>query len=153
MSKLAMRHMARIYLEKLPIMIMDLLNFSGHGEAFQFLTPKLVNHFARRAQQIELGNLDAEREFNDVRMDCVTHGVPVEVYNVRSVKPQTLQYMIHLLYGIAGHTKDVQLNPRFMPANEKHRLCGEPSKISACIGSLKAYPLAPTLAWMLEKQS
>jgi hypothetical protein len=37
-------------------------NYSGRGQAPQFLIPKLVQHFAFKAEEIELGNLEVERE-------------------------------------------------------------------------------------------
>ncbi len=156
MSKLAMEHMAWTYLDRLPIVITRPFNYTGPGQAPQFLIPKLVSHFVRRAPAIELGNLHVEREFNDVRMVCdaylalLAHGVPGEAYNVCSGQPYTLQHVIGLLSGITGHTMDVQVNPAFVRANEVHRLCGSPDKLLACTGPLNSYALEATLAWMLE---
>jgi GDP-6-deoxy-D-talose 4-dehydrogenase len=157
MSKLAMEHMAWTYLDRLRIVITRPFNYTGPGQAPQFLIPKLVNHFARRAEQIELGNLHVEREFNDVRMVCdaylalLAHGVPGQVYNVCSGQPYTLQHVIGLLSGITGHTMDVQVNPAFVRANEVHRLCGDAKKLKACTGELPAYDMADTLLWMLKE--
>jgi GDP-6-deoxy-D-talose 4-dehydrogenase len=156
MSKLAMEHMARTYLDRLPVVFSRPFNYTGPGQAPNFLIPKLVSHFARRAPAIELGNLHVEREFNDVRMVCdaylalLAHGVPGEVYNVCSGQPYTLQHVIGLLSGITGHTMDVQVNPAFVRANEVHRLCGSPHKLRSCVGDLPAYDLADTLQWMLN---
>jgi nucleoside-diphosphate-sugar epimerase len=159
MSKLAMEHMAWTYLDKLPIVITRPFNYTGPGQAPQFLIPKLVSHFARRAPAIELGNLHVEREFNDVRMVCdaylalLAHGVPGEVYNVCSGQAYTLQHVIALLSGITGHTMDVQVNPAFVRANEVHRLCGSPHKLRSCVGDMPAYDLADTLQWMLDAEA
>jgi nucleoside-diphosphate-sugar epimerase len=140
----------------LPIVITRPFNYTGPGQAPQFLIPKLVSHFARRAPAIELGNLHVEREFNDVRMVCdaylalLAHGVPGEAYNVCSGQPYTLQHVIGVLSDITGHKLDVQVNPAFVRANEVHRLCGSPRKLSVCVGDLSAYGLANTLQWMLD---
>ena len=73
------------------------------------MIPKLVDHFARRAPAISLGNLDVEREFNDVQMVCAAylqllqHGEPGKTYNVCSGQPYTLQHVIDLLTRITGH--------------------------------------------------
>jgi nucleoside-diphosphate-sugar epimerase len=156
MSKLAMEHMARTYLDRLPVLFSRPFNYTGPGQAPNFLIPKLVSHFARRAPAIELGNLHVEREFNDVRMVCdaylalLAHGVPGEVYNVCSGQPYTLQHVIGLLSGITGHTMDVQVNPAFVRANEVHRLCGSPDKLLRATGALPAHGLEQTLSWMLE---
>ncbi len=154
-SKLAMEHMAWTYLDRLPIVITRPFNYTGPGQAPQFLIPKLVSHFARRAPAIELGNLHVEREFNDVRMVCdaylalLIHGVPGEVYNVCSGQPYTLQYVIGLLSGITGHTMDVQVNPAFVRTNEVHRLCGSPAKLQAAVGQFGQWGLEETLRSML----
>jgi nucleoside-diphosphate-sugar epimerase len=156
MSKLAMEHMARTYLDRLPVVFSRPFNYTGPGQAPNFLIPKLVSHFAQRAPAIELGNLHVEREFNDVRMVCdaylalLAHGVPGEVYNVCSGQPYTLQHVMALLSGITGHTMDVQVNPAFVRANEVHRLCGSPDKLLRATGALPAYGLDQTLSWMLD---
>lgn len=157
MSKLAMEHMAWTYLDRLPIVVTRPFNYTGPGQAPQFLIPKLVSHFARRADRIELGNLQVEREFNDVRMVCDAYlrlldkGVPGQTYNVCSGQPYTLQHVIATLERITGHRMDVQVNPAFVRANEVHRLCGSPDKLLGCTGPLPAYTLEDTLRWMLAE--
>lgn len=159
MSKLAMEHMAWTYLDRLPIVIARPFNYTGPGQAPQFLIPKLVSHFARRAPAIELGNLHVEREFNDVRMvsdaylALLAHGVSGEVYNVCSGLPYTLQHVIGVLSGITGLTMDVNVNPAFVRVNEVHRLCGSPEKLLACVGPLQQFNLCDTLNWMLMAES
>jgi len=159
MSKLAMEHMAWTYLDRLPIVIARPFNYTGPGQAPQFLIPKLVSHFARRAPAIELGNLHVEREFNDVRMvsdaylALLAHGVPGEVYNVCSGMPYTLQHVIGVLSGITGLTMDVNVNPAFVRVNELHCLCGSPEKLLACVGSLQQFNLCDTLNLMLKAES
>lgn len=155
MSKLAMERMAMTYADHLPIVITRPFNYTGPGQAPQFLIPKLVSHFARKAERIELGNLHVEREFNDVRMVCDAYlrlldkGLPGQAYNVCCGQPHTLQHVISMLQQITGHHMAVQVNPAFVRANEVHRLCGSPDKLVDCIGPLKNYTVADTLAWML----
>ena len=156
MSKLAMEHMARTLSEDLPLVQVRPFNYTGPGQASSFLIPKLVDHFVRRAPEIELGNLHVEREFNDVRMVCdaylslLDHGVPGEVYNVCSGQPYTLQEVIAALEALTGHQIHVKVNPAFVRASEVRRLCGDPGKLIACIGSLQSYTLKDTLSTMLE---
>jgi nucleoside-diphosphate-sugar epimerase len=119
------------------------------------LIPKLVSHFVRRAEKIELGNLQVEREFNDVRMVCDAYlklldkGRPGEAYNVCSGQPHTLQHVITTLEKITNHRMDVQVNLAFVRANEVHRLCGSPKKLLDCVGTLDNTELEDTLRWML----
>ncbi|MCB4366225.1 GDP-mannose 4,6-dehydratase [Hydrogenophaga taeniospiralis] len=155
MSKLAMEHMARTYSDCLPLFLARPFNYTGPGQSPSFLIPKLVDHFARRVPQIELGNLHVEREFNDVRLVCDAYlallhkGVPGEVYNVCSGQPYTLQAVITALEELTGHHMQVNVNPAFVRANEVHRLCGNPDKLRACTGPLPAYALKDTLSSML----
>jgi GDP-6-deoxy-D-talose 4-dehydrogenase len=156
MSKLAMEYMAKTYFVHLPVMIARPFNYTGPRQATQFLIPKLVTHFANKAESIELGNLHVEREFNDVRTVCdaylglLSNGVPGEVYNVCSGKPYTLSYVIDLLKQITSHSIEVKVNPAFVRANEVHRLCGNPGKLIKSIGSQTQYDLKETLRWMLD---
>jgi nucleoside-diphosphate-sugar epimerase len=156
MSKLAMEHMACTYLDRLPVVFTRPFNYTGSGQASNFLIPKLVSHFARRAPAIELGNLHVEREFNDVRMVCdaylglLAHGEPGDVYNVCSGKPYTLQTVLDELKSITGHQLEVRVNPAFVRANEVHRLCGDPAKLLACVGQLRQPALRETLQTMLQ---
>jgi nucleoside-diphosphate-sugar epimerase len=156
MSKLAMEHMARTYLDRLPVVFTRPFNYTGPGQAPDFLIPKLVSHFALFASAIDLGNLHTEREFNDVRMVCdaylalLDHGVLGEVYNVCSGQPYTLQTVLDELTKITGHELVVRVNPAFVRANEVHRLCGDPAKLLACVGPLRRPALRETLQTMLQ---
>jgi len=155
MSKLAMEHMARTWADRLPIIITRPFNYTGPGQAPQFVIPKLVEHHARKAPHIDLGNIHVEREFNDVRLVCdaylalLSQGQAGEVYNICTGQPYTLQQVMDTLTGLTGHRLEVRVNPELVRANEVHRLCGSPDKLQAAIGPLPAYSLAHTLQSML----
>lgn len=154
-SKLSMEYMARLWMDKLPIVITRPFNYTGVGHDTRFVIPKLVAHFARRAESIDLGNLDVEREFNDVRTVCEAYlrllqlGRPGQTYNICSGQPISLKPVIDTLKLITGHDLRVQVNPSFVRANEVRRLCGDPAKLNACIGELRPPALEETLRWML----
>lgn len=159
MSKLAMEYMARTYLDRLPSFFVRPFNYTGPGQAESFVIPKLVAHFARRAAAVELGNLDVEREFNDVRFVCEAYlqllqkAKPGEVYNVCSGKPVTLKAVLALLSQITGHQLQVKVNPAFVRNNEVHRLCGSPAKLVGVVGGVTSPSLSDTLGWMLRHTS
>lgn len=157
MSKLAMEQMARTYGDRLPIIITRPFNYTGPNQTLNFLIPKLVDHFARRAPVIQLGNLHVEREFNDVQMVCdaylqlLTHGVPGEIYNVCSGQPYTLQHVIDTLSQITGHRLRVETNPALVRANEVHRLCGDPGKLQNLLAKLGRALTQPALTDTLTR--
>jgi nucleoside-diphosphate-sugar epimerase len=155
MSKLAMEYMARTYLDRLPLFFTRPFNYTGPWQDKSFVIPKLVTHFAQRTEAIELGNLDVEREFNDVRFVCEAYlrllqkATPGEVYNICSGKPVTLKSVIELLGQITGHQLQVNVNPAFVRSNEIHRLCGSPAKLVNTVGEIPSPALVDTLRWML----
>lgn len=158
-SKLAMEHVARMHAARLPIVLVRPFNYTGVGHDERFVLPKLVNHFARLAPHIELGNLDVEREFNDVRMvtkaylRLLEHGPGGETYNVCTGQPVALQTAIQMLITLTGHSPVITVNPAFVRANEIQRLCGSPGKLVGAIGPLPHYTLKDTLTWMLDAAS
>ena len=159
MSKLAMEYMARTYLPQLPLFFVRPFNYTGCGQEVSFLIPKLVTHFAKRAPMLELGNLEVEREFNDVRFVCDAYfrllekAKPGEVYNVCSGQTVTLKEVLALLSQLTAHHPEVRVNSDFVRANEVHRLCGNPDKLQATIGASQQIPLQDTLRWMLDSVS
>lgn len=135
MSKVAMEEMAKTYFDRLPIILARPFNYTGPGQKGNFLIPKLVTHFANKAPYIELGNLDVEREFNDVSMICEAYlallqfGEPGEIYNVCSGQVRSLRDVVELLTQITKHQIQIRVNPDFIRANEVHRMCGDPTKL------------------------
>lgn len=155
MSKLAMEHMARTYLPQLPLVTVRPFNYTGPGQAPQFVIPKLVDHFRRRADHVAMGNLHVEREYNDVRFVCeaylrlLEHGQVGEVYNICTGQTYDFQTVIAALERLTGHRPRVEVDPALVRANEVHRLCGDPSHLRAAVGELPTYALEQTLTWML----
>ena len=159
-SKLAMEYMVRNYMAQLPIVLTRPFNYIGPGQAPQFLIPKLVDHFHRRAQRVELGNLQVAREFNDVRMVCdaylalIEHGEPGEIYNLCSGQAYTLQQVIDSLSELTQHTIEVTTNPAFVRPNEVHLLCGDPTKLQSFLRAngvtIAPVSLKQTLRFMLD---
>jgi nucleoside-diphosphate-sugar epimerase len=154
-SKLTVEHVARLWMDKLPIFITRPFNYTGVGQAEHFLLPKIVSHFKRRAQHIELGNLDVARDFSDVRTIASSYRqllqlAPVgETFNICSGRPYTLREVIAMAEQLAGYQIEVRVNPAFVRANEVRKLVGDPRKLLRAIGAPPAISLQETLAWML----
>lgn len=154
-SKLAMEHMAQLWSTRLPIMIVRPFNYTGVGQAKSFLVPKIVEAFRSRAASIELGNLDVERDFSDVRdvvgayAGLLTASTSDAVFNVCSGRAHALTEVLSMAEEITGHALDVRVNPAFVRANEVHRLRGSNERLRRVIPGWKSRPLRETLSWML----
>jgi nucleoside-diphosphate-sugar epimerase len=156
-SKLAMEFVARLYQERLPIIIARPFNYTGVGQAINFVIPKIIDHVRRGATTIELGNLDVARDFSDVRDVVLAYAALLDdpdaigqVFNICSGKAQTLRDVIAMIQELSGHDFDVTVNPAFVRANEVKMLWGDRSKIENLIGQRPIHDLRGTLAWMLE---
>ncbi len=153
-SKLAMEYMARLWMDKLPIVIARPFNYTGIGQAENFLLPKIVSHFRRNEKRIELGNLAIARDFSDVRMVARAYrrlmavAPSGEAFNVCSGSSHSLANLIDMMSEIAGYHIDVHVNPAFVRANDVLTLAGSNSKLTAVIGQLEPTPLSETLRWM-----
>lgn len=154
-SKLAMEYMARLWLDKLPIVLARPFNYTGVGQTETFLLPKIVGHFRRRADVIELGNLDVWRDFSDVRAVAVAYCALLQarpvgaVVNICSGVTHSLREVMAMAAAITGHSLQVRVNPAFVRANEVSTLCGDPSCLKQIIGDWQTPPLEETLRWML----
>lgn len=154
-SKMAMEHVARLWMDRLPVFITRPFNYVGIGQAENFLIPKIVSHFKRQAPFIELGNLDVSREFSDVRAVVYAYAELLklsprgETINICNGTPYTLREVIGLAESITGHTIDIRSNPAFVRANEVRTLVGDARKLKSLIGGLPSYSLRDTLQWML----
>jgi GDP-6-deoxy-D-talose 4-dehydrogenase len=158
-SKLAMEHMARLWMERLPITLVRPFNYTGVGQSEDFLIPKIVSHFRRGAKTIELGNLDVARDFSDVRdvarayAAIVTKAPAGEAVNVCSGVAHTLDEVLGMMSEIAGYTIEVRVNPAFVRGNEVKRLVGSNARLRALVGCAPAVPLRETLTWMYANLS
>lgn len=155
-SKLAMEHMARLWRDRLPIVITRPFNYTGVGQSENFLLPKIAAHFRRCAEVIELGNLDVSRDFSDVRVVARAYRRLLEVcpigetINVCSGRAHSLREVLALVERISGHAMRVEVNPAFVRANEIRTLSGDPSRLRSLVGGWETPPLEETLRWMLN---
>ncbi|MFH8134996.1 GDP-mannose 4,6-dehydratase [Pantoea osteomyelitidis] len=159
-SKLAMEYMAKLFQDKLPLIIARPFNYTGVGQAENFLIPKIVKHFRERKEVIELGNIDVWRDFSDVRFLAKSYAALLcssasgEVVNVASGEMYSLREIISLCEEITGHTIRIEVNPQFVRANEIKELCGDVSLLNRLTGNqLQKVPLRETLKWMLEAKN
>lgn len=156
-SKLAMEYVTRLYQERLPIIIARPFNYTGIGQATNFVIPKIIDHVRRKAATIELGNLDVARDFSDVRDVALAYSALLansaaigQVFNICSGEAHSLRDVILMIKEISGHDFDVMVNPAFVRENEVKMLWGDRRKIESVTERKPAYSLYNTLEWMLS---
>ncbi len=151
-----MEHMARLWNDRLPIIIARPFNYTGRGQAEHFLLPKIVSHFRRNERRIELGNLDVARDFSDVRVVAFAYRKLIELapagetFNVCSGVAHRLDEVLLMMSEIAGYTIDVTVNPAFCRGNEIKTLVGNNTKLTRLIGESRHISLSETLRWMMQ---
>ena len=155
-SKLAMEYLAKTYMDRLGIVITRPFNYTGVGQSSRFLIPKIVEHFKARAPVIELGNIDVEREFSDVR-DIAVYYLSLakkpplnEIVNLCSGSPVSLKQCLQITESVTGHQISVKNNPIFSRRSEVRRLAGDRRKLLSLTNRAALRSFAETVTWMLN---
>lgn len=155
LSKYAMELGAAFWADRLDIRIARPFNYSGVGQEGIYLIPKIVDHFARRAPVIELGNLTVQRDFGDVRAvaaaycDLIAADAPGLLTNIATGRLHSIGDIIAMLRAVTGHDLEVRVNPAFVRAGDVPVLGGDISRLSATIPGWHPLELRDTLTWML----
>ena len=124
-----------------------------------------TSNFAKQIAMIELGlqepvirvgNLDAQRDFSDVR-DVVrayyiacTKGEPGEVYNICSGSSITIGKMLDILIGLARCKVSVETDADRLRPSDVQLLRGDATKLIAATGWSPVYDIKQTLADLLD---
>ncbi len=157
MSKLAMEHLAKPWMEQFPIVITRPFNYTGAGQGSHYLIPKLVEHFGKRSAFLNLGNVDVVREFNDVRMIAeiyvrlMTDALPGTVVNLCSGKGYKLADILLLLEHMTKYMPVLRRDPALMRDNEIRVLVGDPHLLDSIVRDAPRFSIEDTLVDMLAK--
>ena len=122
-----------------------------------FVIPKIVDHFRRRAASIELGNLNVARDFSDVRdvssvyVNLLERRLADKILNICSGVSTPLADVLQLCAEFTGHSMNVKINSNFKLSNEVERLQGDPRYLLMTMEHIPMYCLEETLRWMLEE--
>jgi nucleoside-diphosphate-sugar epimerase len=153
-SKLAMEQGASLWRDRLEIVVTRPFNYTGRGQHTDYLIPKIVDHFRRRAPTIELGNLFVQRDFGDVRSVAdayvglaMAQDAPA-VANIGTGIVHSIDDILAMLSEISGHNIDVRVNPKFVRANDVPVLGGDPGVLRQALPEWTPKDLRETLHWM-----
>ncbi|MEO0076279.1 MAG: GDP-mannose 4,6-dehydratase [candidate division WOR-3 bacterium] len=136
-------------------------NHTGPRRGDVFVT----SNFSKQIVEIEkglrkpiiyVGNLDAVRDFTDVR-DVVrayyltlAKGKPGEVYNICSGKGYKIKEMLNILLSLAKVDIDIKQDPKRLRPSDVELLIGDNTKISKEIGWRPEIPFKQTLSDLLD---
>jgi GDP-4-dehydro-6-deoxy-D-mannose reductase len=137
-------------------------NHIGPGQQAGFVVPSLarqVIEIERGAQEpiIRAGNLDARRDFTDVR-DVVrayrlaaVDGAPGEVYNVASGRPVSVREILARLLELRSVGADIDTDPELSrPGEPTTAMVGDAGKLTALTGWRPEIPIEQSLADVLD---
>jgi nucleoside-diphosphate-sugar epimerase len=153
-SKVAVEHMAQLWMDRLPITITRPFNYTGVGQSEDFVIPKIMRHFKEKKDFIELGNLEVWREFNDVRSVAMVYRRLIEraplndIVNICSGKVYSLKEVVEITSLITDHNLNIRVNNNFFRTNEIKNLAGDPGKLKSIIGVNKFFDIKETIHWM-----
>ena len=131
-------------------------NHIGPGQDERFAVADFATQLARVASggepQLLVGNLDASRDFLDVRDVCAAYAVLLEgggssgeIYNVCSGVATTMKDVLRRLITIAHVPVEVRDNPERMRAADIPLSVGTAAKLHAATGWAPRIPLSATL--------
>ena len=158
-SKLAMEFIARTWFDRLPILVVRPFNYTGPGQSENFLIPKLVAHYAQRRPLLELGNIEVERDFSDVRMvaDVYARLLAADaagtVVNVCSGTGRSLRSVLDELQRITGHSPQLRVAEHLVRRAEVHRLVGSNRRLRGLVGELRYLDFPALLGEMVAAAS
>ena len=105
---------------------------------------------------IQVGNLEAVRDFADVRdvvrayWALLERGDPGEVYNVCTGRGVRVRELLHKLLDLAGLDVEIRLESERLRPSDVPALVGDPAKLKAATGWEPALSLDETLSDLLR---
>ena len=153
-SKLAMENMVKTYFDKLNIIMLRSFNYTGIKQRDNFLIPKIIKHYKEKKSEIELGNLNVIREFNDVRFVIDIYAKLLEIkessliLNLCTSNGIKLLDVIETMNEIANYEIKVKINPQFVRENEIIKIVGSTKKLFSFVKPEKIYTIEETLKKM-----
>jgi GDP-4-dehydro-6-deoxy-D-mannose reductase len=146
---------------RLPVLRARPFNHLGPGQSEGFVAPDFARQISRieaglQAPRLMVGNLEAQRDFTDVR-DVVRayrlimeQGIPGDVYNIASGTPRSIQTLLDTLLSFTEAAIEVCPDPARMRPPAMPILWGSAAHLRAVTGWQPGIPLEQTLLDVLN---
>jgi GDP-4-dehydro-6-deoxy-D-mannose reductase len=160
-SKVEQEQLALAYLEKFPIVICRSFPHIGPGQPPKFVcsnfAEQIVNVEKGKADSVKVGNLEARRDFTDVRdvvrayLLALQKCKPGSIYNVCSGQEHTIKQILGILLS-ASKSKEIKVEKEEsrMRQNDIPALIGSPAKFEAVSGWKPEVRIEKTLSDLLD---
>jgi len=151
MSKFLLEEIVKNYFLKLNIILIRPFNIIGIGQSDDFVVQKIVSHFKNKKKVIELGNIEVEREFNDIEYACESlKRLALSehcclIVNLASGRTISIKHILEEMQDISGYIIKVKTNQSLIRKDEIWRLSGSSAKLIRLIGTIEQKPLKETL--------
>ncbi|MEK7278095.1 MAG: GDP-mannose 4,6-dehydratase, partial [Chloroflexota bacterium] len=162
-SKIAQDFLGQSYFlsHHLPVVRVRPFHHIGPRQNRQFVTPDFAHQIisierGERPPVVRVGNLQAERDFTDVRdivrgyAAALEHGQPGEVYNVASGLARSVRSILDGLLAQADRPMAVEVDPTRMRPSDTPRQQGDASKLRAATGWQPVIPFEQSLKDVLD---
>ncbi|NMB64225.1 MAG: NAD-dependent epimerase/dehydratase family protein [Spirochaetes bacterium] len=132
-------------------------NHTGPGQNEYFVVPKIVKAFKENNSAIKLGNINAVRDFLDVRdvvraytmiVDRFTNGA---IYNIASGKPIRIYDIVQKLIEITGMQMKIEATEQYLRPNDILKSVGSARNIQDMLGWKPEIDFITTLKDMLKE--
>jgi nucleoside-diphosphate-sugar epimerase len=155
-SKQAVEAIAAMHAGHFRIVVTRPFNYTGPGQSTAFLVPKIVRHFIERRSEIQLGNLDLDRDYSDITRVIEAYSrlvaAPPEAgtLNICSGRALHLADIVSMMREISGQDMTVVNAPELFRA-EPHFILGSPTRLEAAVGVLPSPDFRETLKRMYRE--
>jgi len=146
----------------IPVVRTRTFHHTGPGRGETFVEASFARQVAqieqgRQPPVIEVGNLEAVRDFCDVRdvvrayWDLLDRGQAGEVYNVCSGRGTPVRDLLDLLVARCHRPVEVRLDPKRLRASDVPAVVGDSTRLRRTVGWEPRIPLDQTLSDLLEE--
>ena len=162
-SKVAQAALAQLYgpAGGMKVVLTRTFPHTGPGRGETFAESSFARQIAEieaglRAPVLSVGNLEAVRDYTDVRdvvrayWALLEAGRAGEAYNVCSGRGRRIQEMLDMLLACSSVRVEVKVDPKRLRPSDVPVLVGDPSKLQTDTGWTPRIPLEQTLGDLLE---